>query len=301
MTQQLRRTPAQLAKESKHFWSAVRKDVVFFALVFTGFAVVASRLADVASAEAAPAAPNGTAFALLAVTLWALIFGDWALLPCMDPDDEDSPEAARLDAKWQVTSGVAGHSIYYTHQTMSITAIYYTCSAVAELTGQPALRAACYSASLFVAADGVVLTLLWLRLNWLDSGWQRVRSAWETQGGCPDFGAICVAVHVPTSLFALLDVLVLRDAGLLARHTPSLGWILRAYVYYAFVYVFVCWLNRLACGRYPYPFLVALEKPSKALPLGLLLFAAAVCVFIVAVALALHWLVSTTRGIEWVQ
>ena len=61
----------------------------------------------------------------------------------MDPDDEDSPEAARLDAKWQVTSGVAGHSIYYTHQTMSITAIYYTCSAVAELTGQPALRAAC--------------------------------------------------------------------------------------------------------------------------------------------------------------
>ena len=60
-------------------------------------------------------------------------------------------------------------------------------------------------------------------LTWPTVGWQRVRRAWETQGGCPNFGAICVAVHVPTSLFALLDVLMLRDAGLLARHTPSLG------------------------------------------------------------------------------
>ena len=298
---QLRRTSAQLAKESKHFWSAVRKDVVFFVLVFAVFATVASRHQDADAAETAPAAPNGAAFASLAITLWALIFYDWATLPCMDPDDEDSPEAARLDAKWQVISGVAGHSIYYTHQTMSITAIYYTCSALAEFTDQPALRLACYSASLFVAADGVVLTLLWLRLNWLDAGWQRVRRAWETEGGCPNFGAICVAVHVPTSIFALVDVLVLRDSGLLARYTPSLGWTLRAYVYYAFVYVFVCWLNRCACGRYPYPFLVALEKPSKALPLGLLLFAAAVCVFIVAVAMGLHWLVSATRGIEWQQ
>ena len=93
----------------------------------------------------------------------------------------------------------------------------------------------------------------------------------------------------------LLD-LVLLDANFFAATLPSFSSLLYFTAIYGCCYVTLCVANRWANGgHYPYPFMLALEWPSKYLPLGLGIFVVAVTGFSAAIIAILRSLVLSVR------
>ena len=128
-------------REQAHTIAALKKDAAVVVLMFLGFfGVLHHQYAD---ASALPAVGRAGWSAALAALMWGIIALNVVALPLSDPQNEDAPAAARLDAKWYVISGVAGHAMYFTQQTLMLHAVHYTACAVGELNGSAPLLAAC--------------------------------------------------------------------------------------------------------------------------------------------------------------
>jgi hypothetical protein len=155
---------------------------------------------------------------LLAAATWTIIYVDM-LLPVYDPKSDKAKKFAG-DAKWQNIGGVLGHCCYFTLQTLFLTAVYHTLCAVAAFTGNAQLQELCYQIGMFVAIDGIGLTILWYALNWCEPKWQAIRRVWEAEGSA--FGLVACVVHVPTFFFAFVDMLLVKDRSFILDINPAM-------------------------------------------------------------------------------
>lgn len=177
---------------------------------------------------------------------------------------------------------LVGHFGFLTHITFSILCAYATfdCAAqVGKASGLASdefvgsLQLLVYTASIRVGTIGVVVTLLFLKLCWLDPKWQDDMAKHRER--VPNIGVIQFWGHFVPAIYCVLDVFVYKDVSLVLDEGG--GYMDFIYFNTAFgagflAYTEVCFL--INGGVYPYPFMTLLNTPVKKMGfvLGVLVF-----------------------------
>jgi hypothetical protein len=185
--------------------------------------------------------------------------------------------------------------VFYTVQTMFISGVFFGAAAVAEVslfTAYPLghLFTVSYTCALVISADCIILTVLYLGLNWFEKKWQEgICKPW-CEHWSPHFAAVSLLTHIYSLPLGLLDLYVVKDWKLLVACRPALGVNIAALAVYAFLYIVMLIVaHQSNGGHYAYPFCYDLDK-LKPYPLG---WAAFYIVLLIVLSL-LVWMLNST-------
>ena len=142
--------------------------------------------------------------------------------------------------------------------------------------GYTQLQELCHQMAMFVATDGIGLTVLWYGLNWCEPKWQAIRRLWVAEGH--PYGLIATIVHVPTFVLAFIDLLLIKERDFLLEVNPRLSAQVQAIAIYAGCYIVFLVINKQVSGVYPVglprlarsscPFMVCLPVALVVCPFG---------------------------------
>ena len=187
----------------------------------------------------------------------AVMWYGWAVeFLIQQPAPPDAPAEDRERLRF------SGRFIFLTVNILTFEASFWVASLVAEVSrlvnpSKPLWGATtlAYTLSVFVAALGFMLTVLFLKFCWFEEGW-RIQVLIPQRQKDPWFGFYTLANHCPSLLVAFADILVVKDRLLLAHFTPSVLVLLLMALGWAGMYLGWIELNYANNGGiWPYPVL----------------------------------------------
>lgn len=186
-----------------------------------------------------------------------------------------------------------GRWIFLTRQTLCIQAIHALMSAASLFLAHPGLTRATSAVSVLVAGLGIFVTSQYFILVASHPDFKVNGQKWEKRG--VPFTLLMHYLHTPCGLFGFLDLVVIKQRGVLLAQTPSYMHIVMCYLAYTLAYTVLLHVNHLVTQQWPYGFMKDLTTPLKWVKFTMGQF----CILLVFVTVALG--VASYAPVCWSQ
>eukprot|EP00656_Telonema_subtile_P000566 TRINITY_DN10259_c0_g1_i1.p1 TRINITY_DN10259_c0_g1~~TRINITY_DN10259_c0_g1_i1.p1 ORF type:complete len:196 (-),score=25.29 TRINITY_DN10259_c0_g1_i1:178-765(-) len=156
---------------------------------------------------------------------------------------------------------LVGRWVFLTRHTIAIQSIHAVATLIVSFGWCPQLCAGVHSSSIFIAGLGLFVTSQFFALVAGHPEFVEGCRYWADKG--VPFRSLMYFMHLPCGVFALVDILVIKQRHFLAEHSPQLTHLLAYYLCYVVVYLVIVHVNHAYTNAWPYGFMKDLTTPGK--------------------------------------